>query len=230
MRITRSKRVQSSRKRNADAPSALREPASKTRRLGNGGKERVSPKNAQAPTQTGVQYSLQNTLSPVLGNPSVIIFFFFHVSRSFFVAEEKVDLKAPTRAAYQAFHLSVVPTALKCRSQEMTTITSFIDTAVTSRQGDSLYLCGAPGTGKSLTLDWILRKLQDRTEGRVRVATLNAMTLAKPDRLYPRLLELVAPSHRLNRGPAASAFAAADALQTMFIGPNRDDEMTYARE
>jgi Cdc6-like AAA superfamily ATPase len=78
---------------------------------------------------------------------------------------------------------------------------------LSTRQGDSIYICGSPGTGKSVTVDclpralgspddWSARRCRATvsvSDRRLLIVKINAMALPDPPSIYPELLDLVKP-------------------------------------
>lgn len=55
----------------------------------------------------------------------------------------------------KALHLSAVPSSVLCRDVEQKKVVGFCKASVVGQIPGSLYVCGCPGTGKSLTMEQI---------------------------------------------------------------------------
>ena len=107
--------------------------------------------------------------------------------------------------AKQRLHISVMPAGFaKCRERERRKVVDIIQGCLKKRRGGSMYVCGLPGTGKSLTVsqaEKMIRCWGDGTrEGgggkhalptkeRPRVAAVNCMALSEPRHVFARVIE-----------------------------------------
>ncbi|KAL0318747.1 UNVERIFIED_CONTAM: Cell division control protein 6B, partial [Sesamum angustifolium] len=57
------------------------------------------------------------------------------------------------RAVKEALHVSTAPTTVVCREDEQNRILDFCKKCVQQEKAGSLYVCGCPGTGKSLSME-----------------------------------------------------------------------------
>ena len=86
-----------------------------------------------------------------------------------------------------ALHPSTAPGGeVLCREAERKQIVGIFQTALESKRGASMYVCGLPGTGKSLTVSEAEKVAQD--EG-ARVVAVNCMTLGNPQQVFARIIE-----------------------------------------
>eukprot|EP00741_Cyanophora_paradoxa_P018516 tig00021070_g17875.t1 len=126
-----------------------------------------------------------------------------------------------------ALHLSSFPDEAVGRDDEEREILDFCRERVERRQGGTMYVCGCPGTGKTLVLDLVRRKLDAHLAENGRVACIeayvNAMHLNEPKAVYESLLnQMGAPP-----GPARDASSRLEA----FVAPpkaNKDLPMIVA--
>ena len=65
----------------------------------------------------------------------------------------------PFEYARERLHVSAVPGTLPCRDEEFAEIYSTVENAVTSNKGCCLYISGVPGTGKTATVQEVIRTL-----------------------------------------------------------------------
>lgn len=100
------------------------------------------------------------------------------------------------------------------RAAELKTASSTITTAIQMGRGSSVYLCGSPGTGKTLTSQHI----GDAVEDHVHRAFVNAVTAPPSTRFYCSVLEAIVPG----AGAEVKAGGAAkDHLRSLFVGEKR---------
>lgn len=64
-------------------------------------------------------------------------------------------------AAKEALHVSTVPSTVVCREDEQNKIMDFCKACIEHEKAGSLYACGCPGTGKSLSMEKVRRALVD---------------------------------------------------------------------
>ena len=53
----------------------------------------------------------------------------------------------------EALHLSTAPSAIVCREEEQNVVLGFCKACIEHEKAGSLYICGVPGTGKSLSME-----------------------------------------------------------------------------
>jgi Cdc6-like AAA superfamily ATPase len=115
-------------------------------------------------------------------------------------AEEENPLVDIARKALQ---LASAPPVLPCRSQQRKQIRDFLTKGLTSGGlGSSLYISGAPGTGKTALVMEVVRDLESLSKGKHLPAfsfiSINAMKLATAEELYTQLamdlLDIYLPS------------------------------------
>lgn len=83
---------------------------------------------------------------------------------------------------------------------------------MTKRKGDSMYVCGSPGTGKTLSLNFAINALRTKHGCKVRIIQINAMQLSKPTELYTSLYKSLGGASK----PAPSSpMEYADAVQNL---------------
>lgn len=58
-------------------------------------------------------------------------------------------------AVKRALHLSAVPSSVVCRELEQDKVVRFCKSCVLEQNPGSMYVCGCPGTGKSLTMEQV---------------------------------------------------------------------------
>ena len=65
------------------------------------------------------------------------------------------------RAVKEALHVSTAPTAVVCREEEQKKVLEFCKSCIEQETAGSLYVCGCPGTGKSLSMGKVKQLLLD---------------------------------------------------------------------
>ncbi|WVY94226.1 hypothetical protein V8G54_033314 [Vigna mungo] len=63
------------------------------------------------------------------------------------------------KAVKLALHLSTAPSSVVCREEEQNVVLEFCKGCVEHRKAGSLYICGCPGTGKSLSMEKVKEQL-----------------------------------------------------------------------
>ncbi|GBN49465.1 Cell division control protein 6 [Araneus ventricosus] len=96
--------------------------------------------------------------------------------------------------AKQAFHTSL-PTRLIGRSTEISEIKSYVGERINNKTSGSLYISGAPGTGKTCSLMHVLESF----DGKFSFAFVNCMSVSSPVAIYKTIAkELKLPSKVIN--------------------------------
>lgn len=67
-------------------------------------------------------------------------------------------------AAKEALHVSTLPPSVSCRENEQKTIVDFCKGCIKHEKAGSLYICGCPGTGKSLSMEKVKELLLHWTQ------------------------------------------------------------------
>ncbi|KAF9675459.1 hypothetical protein SADUNF_Sadunf09G0034500 [Salix dunnii] len=70
------------------------------------------------------------------------------------------DIKQ-TSAVKEALHLSTAPSSVVCREDEQKRVFDFCKACIEQNKFGSLYVCGCPGTGKSLSMEKVKQCLVD---------------------------------------------------------------------
>nr|CEL67088.1 TPA: ATPase, AAA family protein [Neospora caninum Liverpool] len=126
--------------------------------------------------------------------------------------KEDVSHHQLVQRAVRRLQLDNIPDTLPCRAKECLQVRQFIRSSVLqSGNGEVLYVSGLPGTGKTATVQTVVRGLQEEVEQGILppfdVVDVNAMRLPHPDFLFSVL-------HRRFFGTKArstqQAFAALD--------------------
>eukprot|EP00466_Bigelowiella_natans_P017172 jgi/Bigna1/142783/aug1.73_g17491 len=113
----------------------------------------------------------------------------------------------------EVLRTSTPPESVCCRNSEQSQIRNFLAASLENKHGDSLYICGSPGTGKSLCVGKVCREvLAANSSLNVNLVEINAMTLARPQEIYSEILREIQPSIR-----CSNAIEAARELRTEFL-------------
>ncbi|GFS49837.1 cell division control protein 6 homolog [Nephila pilipes] len=108
---------------------------------------------------------------------------------------------SPLMKAKQAFHISL-PNRLVGRSKEITDIHSYISERISNNTSGSLYISGAPGTGKTCSLIHVLENF----ENKVSFAFVNCMSVSSPATIFKTISEeLGFPTKIINSKNVAEA-------------------------
>ncbi|KAM9818955.1 cell division control protein 6 homolog [Syngnathus typhle] len=108
----------------------------------------------------------------------------------------------------QALH-TAAPERLLSREAECDSIRSFLDKTAVRRLPGSLYVSGAPGTGKTACLNWVLRDMKEELS-EVQTLLVNCMNLRSSHAIFPLLAKKLSVSagpkglqkHLTGPGPA----------------------------
>ena len=125
---------------------------------------------------------------------------------------------AMVAAAKSALHTSTAPGEVLCREAERKTVLDLMRKCLKAKRGGSVYVCGLPGTGKSLTVaeaERVARCWGDggKTGGgskyavskaeRPRVAAVNCMALGDPRLVFAKVIEELGGSAETTKGAFA---------------------------
>ncbi|KAJ4830103.1 Cell division control protein 6 B [Turnera subulata] len=94
-------------------------------------------------------------------------------------------------AVKEALHLSTAPSTVVCREDEQKRVFDFCKTCVEQEKAGSLYVCGCPGTGKSLSMEKVKQQLVDwaREAGfqPPDVLSVNCTSLTKTSEIFSKI-------------------------------------------
>ncbi|KAI4164769.1 MAG: hypothetical protein LQ342_001744 [Letrouitia transgressa] len=113
---------------------------------------------------------------------------------------------SPFQIARNSLHVSSVPDALPCRSDEFSTVYAHLEAAISAGSGACIYISGTPGTGKTATVREVVAQLNasvlaEELDDFIFVE-INGMKVTDPHQSYSLLWqalrdERVSPSHAL---------------------------------
>lgn len=117
-------------------------------------------------TITGASPSLQKRLNSKIDHSGLSIY-------------EKARIK---------LHVSNTPECLPCREQQFEDIYTFIDTNLRNQTGGCMYVCGVPGTGKTLTTRQVISCLKESVADNqlkpFKFIDVNAFQVTEPHQIY----------------------------------------------
>ncbi|KAF7816090.1 cell division control protein 6-like protein B-like [Senna tora] len=98
------------------------------------------------------------------------------------------------RVAKEALHVSTAPPSVVCREDEQNMVFEFCKSCIEHEKAGSLYICGCPGTGKSLSMEKVKELLVNWTTqaGLMQpdVLSLNCTSLANTSDIFSKILGL----------------------------------------
>ncbi|KAL9044533.1 MAG: hypothetical protein Q9214_002334 [Letrouitia sp. 1 TL-2023] len=113
---------------------------------------------------------------------------------------------SPFQIARNSLHVSSVPDALPCRSNEFSMVYAHLEAAISAGSGACIYISGTPGTGKTATVREVVAQLNasvlaEELDDFIFVE-INGMKVTDPHQSYSLLWqalrdERVSPSHAL---------------------------------
>ncbi|XP_077210544.1 cell division control protein 6 homolog B-like isoform X2 [Tasmannia lanceolata] len=109
---------------------------------------------------------------------------------------------AHMNAVKEALHVSTAPSAILCREEEQKKIFEFCKECIEHEKAGSLYVCGCPGTGKTLSMEKVKENLvgwANKVGFQVPdVLTINCTSLASSAEIFNKILERHGPQNRSN--------------------------------
>ncbi|KAK1586436.1 hypothetical protein Q3G72_002563 [Acer saccharum] len=109
-------------------------------------------------------------------------------------------------AVMEALHVSTAPSTIVCREEEQRRVLEFCKKHVEEEKAGSLYVCGCPGTGKSLSMEKVKQHLVDWAKEAgfqsPDVLTLNCTSLTNTSEIFGKILSKVQPRKKIN-GPTS---------------------------
>ncbi|XP_039012718.1 cell division control protein 6 homolog B-like [Hibiscus syriacus] len=107
-------------------------------------------------------------------------------------------------AVKESLHVSTAPSTVVCREDEQKRVLDFCKTCVEQEKAGSLYACGCPGTGKSLSMEKVKQQVIDwaAVEGLQPPAILamNCTSLANTSLIFSKILDM----HQLKKKTTGS--------------------------
>ncbi|KAL5750471.1 hypothetical protein ACOSP7_025074 [Xanthoceras sorbifolium] len=105
-------------------------------------------------------------------------------------------------AVMEALHVATAPSTIVCREEEQRRVLEFCKKHVVEEKAGSLYVCGCPGTGKSLSMEKVKQHLVDWAKEAgfqpPDVLPLNCTSLANTSEIFGKILSKVQPRKKIN--------------------------------
>ncbi|EFN83643.1 Origin recognition complex subunit 1 [Harpegnathos saltator] len=99
----------------------------------------------------------------------------------------------PLQKARSRLHVSVVPKSLPCREEEFNLIYKFLEGKLMDNRGGCIYISGVPGTGKTATVNEVIKCLKHSVEKRIldqfNFVEINGMKLSESRQAYVQILK-----------------------------------------
>nr|XP_023879488.1 cell division control protein 6 homolog B-like [Quercus suber]POE76822.1 cell division control protein 6 like b [Quercus suber] len=106
------------------------------------------------------------------------------------------------KAVKEAMHVSTAPPNIVCREGEQKRVLEFCQACVEQEKAGSLYVCGCPGTGKSLSMEKVKQLLfhwaNEAGHQQPNVLTINCTSLAKTSDIFGKILGESQPRKKVN--------------------------------
>ncbi|GAB2234961.1 hypothetical protein Drorol1_Dr00004234 [Drosera rotundifolia] len=105
------------------------------------------------------------------------------------------------RAVKEALHVSTAPSSAVCREEEYSRVLEFCKSCVEKEKSGSLYVCGCPGTGKTMIMEKVKVSLAEWSkEGGFQqpdVLYMNCTSLTNPTEVFSKILKRVQPEKKI---------------------------------
>ncbi|KAG9453951.1 hypothetical protein H6P81_006855 [Aristolochia fimbriata] len=109
---------------------------------------------------------------------------------------------AQMHALKEALHVSVAPSSIVCREEEQKKVFEFCQHSIEKEVGGSLYVCGCPGTGKTLSIDKVKDKLVTWAKNGgfkvPEVMSINCTSLVSTSEIFDKIVERYHPRKRIS--------------------------------
>ncbi|KAL9238700.1 hypothetical protein vseg_013089 [Gypsophila vaccaria] len=111
------------------------------------------------------------------------------------------------RVVKEALHVSTPPCSVVCREEEAKKIVEFCKSSLENKRSGSLYVCGCPGTGKTMVMEKVKRTLFDwSVEINVHQPDflyMNCTSLTKSSDIFTKILQNIQPKRKINGSTTA---------------------------
>ncbi|KAK6123101.1 hypothetical protein DH2020_043162 [Rehmannia glutinosa] len=111
------------------------------------------------------------------------------------------------RAVKEALHVSTAPKSVVCRENEQNKILDFCKDCIKQEKAGSLYMCGCPGTGKSLSMEKVKEILVNwANEDGVQppdMLSINCTSLVNTSEIFSKILGQNHPQKRHDRSTSS---------------------------
>ncbi|KAH9603837.1 hypothetical protein KSS87_005957 [Heliosperma pusillum] len=111
------------------------------------------------------------------------------------------------RVVKEALHVSTSPSGVICREEEIEKVLTFCKSSVEKEKSGSLYICGCPGTGKTMVMEKVKHTLFNWSiEVNVQqpdVLFMNCTSLTKSSEIFTKILQHIQPKKKINGATTA---------------------------
>ncbi|KAJ8452680.1 hypothetical protein Cgig2_005016 [Carnegiea gigantea] len=111
------------------------------------------------------------------------------------------------RVVKEALHVSTTPSSVVCREEEVRKILDFCKTCVEKETSGSLYVCGCPGTGKTMVMEKVKQSLVNwSSEAEVQqpdVLFVNCTSLTNTSEVFTKIVQRIQPKKKINGSATA---------------------------
>ncbi|KAJ4970118.1 hypothetical protein NE237_003217 [Protea cynaroides] len=145
-----------------------------------------------------------------------------------FPQNSKLNPKDPEqmRTVKEVLHVSTAPSIIMCREDEQKRVLEFCKACIKQQKAGSLYACGCPGTGKTLSMEKVRQSLLEwvKEEGfqSPDVLALNCTSLANTNDIFSKIFEMHCTKKKINGSSTPRQY-----LQNLFSQkqPSRENMM-----
>ncbi|ONK76820.1 uncharacterized protein A4U43_C02F170 [Asparagus officinalis] len=122
---------------------------------------------------------------------------------------------AQMQAVKEALHVATSPTNIVCREEEQRKVLDFCKGCIEREKAGSLYVCGCPGTGKTMSIERVKELIlvwsKERGYQLLDMIAINCTSLANTSDIFSKILENFRPHKKMN-----GSFSPLQHLQTLF--------------
>ncbi|KAL8154094.1 hypothetical protein V2J09_011854, partial [Rumex salicifolius] len=111
------------------------------------------------------------------------------------------------RVVKEALHVSTLPSGMVCREDEHKKVLEFCKLYVEQERSGSLYVCGCPGTGKTMVMEKVKHSVADWAKQadleEPDVLSVNCTSLTNTSEVFVKILQKIQPRKKINSSNAA---------------------------
>ncbi|PKA49200.1 hypothetical protein AXF42_Ash010885 [Apostasia shenzhenica] len=104
------------------------------------------------------------------------------------------------KAVKEALHVATSPTIVVCREEEQRKAIEFCKSCIEQEKAGGLYVCGCPGTGKTLSINKVIENLSSWSHEMglqpIQVVAINCTSLTNTSEIFIRIAEKFNPYKR----------------------------------
>lgn len=82
------------------------------------------------------------------------------------------------KAVKEALHVSKAPSTIVCREDEQKRVLEFVKGCMEQNKAGSLYICGCPGTGKSLSMEKVRQQAEDWAKQVINLVSVSELVIS----------------------------------------------------